>query len=92
MITPLQASVSTLVQTEVPDAMRGRTGAALSTVVTSANVASMALAGATAAVVGVRGVFVIAGAFGVLAAVTTAWLFRGVVIRTAEAVPESAAA
>lgn len=77
-ITPLQASVSTLVQTEVEDEMRGRTGAALNTVVTAASVGSMALAGGAAALMSVRGVFTVAGAIAVLAGVVTWILFRGV--------------
>ncbi len=92
MITPLQASASTLIQTEVTDEVRGRTGAALSTVITGASVASMALAGATAAAVGVRGVFVIAGMFGLVSAVVTGLLFRGVALRAPEPSPESAPA
>lgn len=75
-ITPLQASVSTLVQTEIPDGLLGRTGAALTTVTTAASVASMALAGVLASTFGVRGVFVLAGAVGVLAAVLTFIEFR----------------
>ncbi len=78
LITPLQASVSTLVQTEVEDAVRGRAGAALNTVTTGAQVASMVLAGAAAAVMSVRGVFVLSGAIAVLAGLATAALFKGV--------------
>ncbi len=83
LITPLQASVSTLVQTEVEDAVRGRTGAALNTVMTGAQVSSMALAGAAAAVMSVRGVFVVAGAIAVVAGLATAALFKGVLPATA---------
>jgi MFS family permease len=78
LVTPLQASVSTLVQSEVPDEKRGRIGSALGTVIGSANVASMALAGAAAALIGTRSVFVLSGAIAVLAGVMTVWLFRGV--------------
>ena len=78
LITPLNASVSTLVQTVVTDEVRGRTGAALNTVVTAASVGSMALAGGAAALVGVRGVFVSAGAVVIFAGLVTAGLFRGV--------------
>jgi MFS family permease len=78
-VTPLQASISTLVQSEVPDEMRGRIGSALGTVIGSANVASMALAGVAAAVIGSRGVFVLSGIFAVVAGMLTVWLFRGVV-------------
>ncbi len=83
LITPLQASVSTLVQTEVPDEMRGRTGAALNTVVTASQVTSMALAGVAAAAVGVRWVFVIAGAVAVLSGIVTAALFRNAEVAAA---------
>lgn len=80
-ISPLQASVSTLVQSEVPDEMRGRTGSALSTVITGANVASMGLAGGLAAWLGVRSVFVVSGAFALAASALTLVLFRGVTLR-----------
>ncbi|HSJ29698.1 MAG TPA: MFS transporter [Acidimicrobiia bacterium] len=79
-VTPLQASVSTLIQSEVADELRGRIGSALNTVIGSANVASMALAGGAAALIGTRGVFVISGALAVLAAFLAMWLFRGVVV------------
>lgn len=77
-MTPLHASISTLVQTEVSDELRGRTSSALNTVITAANVTSMALAGVAATLVGIRGVFVLAGIISVLAGVATAVLFRGV--------------
>lgn len=74
-VTPLQASISTLVQSEVADEARGRIGSVLSTIITTANVVSMALAGTAAALVGVRGVFVAAGVVGIVAAAVTAVLF-----------------
>ncbi len=93
LITPLQASVSTLVQTEVEDQVRGRTGAALNTVVTGAQVASMALAGVAAAMMSVRGVFVVSGAIAVFAGLATAALFRGVsLVAAPEPVPQPAEA
>jgi hypothetical protein len=58
--------------------MRGRIGSALGTVIGSANVASMALAGAAATLIGTRGVFVASGAIAVLAGLLTVWLFRGI--------------
>ena len=85
-ISPLQASVSTLVQSEVPDEMRGRTGSALSTVLTGANVASMGLAGGLAAWLGVRSVFVISGGFALVAAALTLVLFRGVTLRDEDSI------
>jgi len=88
MITPLQASVSTLVQTEVGDEMRGRTGAALNTVHSASQVLSMALAGIAATMMGIRGVFVLAGTIGVLAGLITWQLFRGVnLVTPAKEVP-----
>ena len=77
MVTPLQASVSTLVQSETPDALRGRVGSALGTVIGTANVSSMALAGVSAVWLGVRGVFLLAGAIACLAGILTSVLFRG---------------
>ena len=75
-ITPLQASIGTLLQTETSDDMRGRIGSALGTVVTAASVSSMALAGTAAAAIGVRNVFVVAGAITVGAGLLTIRLFR----------------
>lgn len=89
-VTPLQASVATLVQSEVPDEMRGRIGSALGTIIGSANVSSMALAGLAAALIGTRGVFVLSGILAVVAGTLTVFLFRGVV--SGEAAGEPAAA
>jgi MFS family permease len=83
LITPLQASVSTLVQSEVADEMRGRIGSALATVIGTANVASMALAGLAAALVGIRGVFLLSGAIALVAGSLTAVLFRSTPVPTA---------
>lgn len=78
-IAPLQASASTLVQTEVDDSVRGRTGSALNTVLTGANVVSMAFAGTLAAGIGVRNVFLVSGAIGIVAAGLAAWMFKSAV-------------
>jgi DHA3 family macrolide efflux protein-like MFS transporter len=78
-VTPLQAGVSTIIQSEVPDEMRGRIGAALQTVLQSANVGSMALAGIAAAAIGTRGVFIAAGALAVAGGLIGLVLFRGAV-------------
>lgn len=76
-VAPLQASFATVVQTETPPEMLGRTGAALNAAATASNVAAMAIAGAFAAVVGVRSVFVAAGVIVVIAALVTVVMFRG---------------
>jgi len=78
-IAPLQASASTLVQTEVDDSVRGRAGSALNTILTGANVVSMAFAGTLAAGIGVRNVFLVSGAIAIVAAGLAAWMFRGAV-------------
>lgn len=90
VVAPLQASVSTLVQTEVEDAVRGRTGAALNTVLTGSQVASMALAGVAATALGTRSVFVIAGVIAVIAAASTLVLFKGVTLKATAPQPEAA--
>ena len=60
-VTPTQAAISTIVQTEVPLESLGRVSSSLGTISTTAQVASMALSGVAAAAYGVRSVFVIAG-------------------------------
>lgn len=75
-VAPAQAGISTIFQTEAPPELLGRAAASLSTAVTAASVTSMALAGAAAALIGVRGVFVVGGALTALAALLAAFLFR----------------
>jgi MFS family permease len=72
-VTPIQASAQTILQREVDPALLGRAGAGFSTVATTANVASMALAGTAAASFGVRGVFLSAGVL-VVAAGALSWV------------------
>ncbi|HEY7599006.1 MAG TPA: MFS transporter [Candidatus Limnocylindrales bacterium] len=87
LITPLQAAVTTIVQTETTSAVRGRVAALLSSTFQTASVASMAVAGIFGEVIGVRGVFL--GAAGVigLATVVSVVLFRGVRQPAAPAAP-----
>jgi DHA3 family macrolide efflux protein-like MFS transporter len=75
-VTPVSASASTLVQTSVPDEIRGRTGAALSTLIQTANLASMALAGIFGDVIGVRNTFVFGGLMVVFAGFASARVFH----------------
>jgi MFS family permease len=60
-VAPVQASVTTLLQTSVEPAFRGRAQASVSALVSGASLASMALAGVAAAGIGVRSVFVVSG-------------------------------
>jgi MFS family permease len=77
-ITPLQAAVTTIVQTGVADEQRGRVGATMHAIVSAASVISMALAGVLADAVGIRNGFFVAGVVVGLAAVTAAGFFRGI--------------
>jgi MFS family permease len=88
VMTPLQASVATISQTAVENSMRGRVGAALSTLVSTASLLSMALAGICAQLVGLRNVFVLGGAVVVLAGIASAAVFRSVPT-PAPALPEA---
>ena len=76
-VSPTQAGVTTLSQSLIDDEMRGRVGGALNAVVSGANVASMGLAGVAAAALGVRSVFVLAGAICLLAGALSWGLLRG---------------
>jgi MFS transporter, DHA3 family, macrolide efflux protein len=62
VVSPLQAAVTTIVQTSTTDELRGRTAAALGSVMSTANIASMGLAGIVAGGIGVRGALALAGA------------------------------
>jgi MFS family permease len=79
-MTPLQASIATLTQTTVSDEVRGRVGAALNTLISTAGLLSMAFAGIFGAWLGVRNVFVLAGIIAVLAGLGSALLFRGTAV------------
>jgi MFS family permease len=75
-IPPISASVSTITQTHVPNDLRGRTGAANSTLTTTTGLISMATAGILADSIGVRAVFMIAGGFIALSGAVAFWLYR----------------
>ncbi|MDQ5824535.1 MAG: MFS transporter [Chloroflexota bacterium] len=84
MMTPMQASISTLMQTSAPPQVLGRVGAALNTLISTASLVSMAFAGALGELIGVRNVFVVGGIIVILAGVISAWMFRGYKVSTAE--------
>lgn len=75
-VTPTQAAVSTIVQTEVPMEALGRVSSSLGTVTTTASVASMALSGVAAAAFGLRSVFVVAGVITLVAAASSLMVQR----------------
>ena len=77
-ITPVQAAGSTIIQTTVPDEMRGRTGSANNALITIAQLVSMAAAGLLADSFGARNVFILGGVIVALAGVVAMLIFRGV--------------
>ena len=82
LVTPGQAAIVTLIQTGVDDAKRGRVMATLQASMSGAGIASMLFAGVFGDVLGVRTVFLLAGAVvfggGCLALV----LYRGINVAT----------
>ena len=89
-VTPTQAAVTTIIQTEVPAEALGRVSSSLGTVSTSAQVASMALSGVAAAAFGIRTVFVVAGGIVLLAAASTMIVQRSSEVGPLEASPNVA--
>ncbi|MFQ5400511.1 MAG: MFS transporter [Anaerolineae bacterium] len=77
VVTPLNAAITTLMQTAVSNELLGRISSALNAVIQSSSLISMFLAGTVAALVGVRNVFVISGAIIVIAGFASAGVFRG---------------
>jgi MFS family permease len=76
-ITPLQASVVTLMQVGVPDGARGRVMATLQASMSGASVGSMALAGLFGDLLGIREVFLLGGAIVLVGGLLSALLYRG---------------
>lgn len=91
LITPLQAAVTTIVQTETAEQMRGRVAALLSSTLTTASVVSMAIAGAFGDLIGIRNVFLGAALVVGTAAIVSLVLFRGLAGHVGRARPETAA-
>jgi MFS family permease len=77
LITPLQAAITTIIQTEAGAEVRGRVAALLNTATTTASVVSMAIAGIFGDLIGVRGVFLGGAAVVLMAAIASFFLFRG---------------
>ncbi len=77
LATPLNAGISTLVQTAVSDEHLGRIGSALNGVIQTASLVSMFFAGTLAALVGVRNVFLISGLIVLISGLVAFWIFNG---------------
>jgi MFS family permease len=90
LVTPVQASVTTILQTEVPARSRGRAQASFSTMVASASLASMVLAGVAAEAVGIRAVLLVSGAIAVGAGIASAAVFRSTRPSATEPAPQRA--
>lgn len=75
-VVPLQAAVSTLMQSRAPNELMGRVGSSLNTVANGANLISMAVAGALAGVIGPRNVFLLGSLIVALAAILAARMLR----------------
>jgi DHA3 family macrolide efflux protein-like MFS transporter len=80
LATPLNAVISTLVQTAVADEHLGRIGSALNAVIQTASLISMFFAGTLAALVGVRSVFLISGLIVCLSGLVAVRIFGGQIL------------
>jgi MFS family permease len=74
-VTPLNASVSTIIQTAVGDAMRGRVLGALNAAMSTASIVSLAAAGVFGAALGIRLVVLISGLLIIASAAVSGFLF-----------------
>lgn len=79
LVTPAQAAVVTLMQTGVEDAARGRVMATLQASMSGAAIASMLFAGVFGDVLGVRTVFLMAGAIVLTGGLVALGLYRGMI-------------
>ena len=77
LVTPAQAAVVTLMQTGVEDAARGRVMSTLQAAMSGAGIASMLFAGVFGDVLGVRMVFLLAGAVVLTGGLLSLVLYRG---------------
>jgi MFS family permease len=85
LVTPVQASVVTLMQTGVEDAARGRVMATLQAAMSGAGIASMLFAGVFGDLLGVRTVFLLSGAVVLAGGVLSLVLYRGIAPASAPA-------
>lgn len=76
-VPPVNAGISTIMQTSVDNQILGRVTGALHAAIQTSNLLSMFLAGVVAAAVGTRSVFLISGIIVVIAGVAALQIFRG---------------
>jgi MFS family permease len=74
--TPINASISTIIQGSVTDEIRGRVGASFETLISIASLTSMTLSGVFGDLLGIRQVFLFAGIITILSGLVTARLLR----------------
>jgi MFS family permease len=82
-LVPAQSALMTMMQLAVPDLKRGRVGSALNALTTAAGLVSMAVVAASGEVVGLRAIYVAAGAV-----IGVAGVVGLVVLEEPEMVPE----
>ena len=82
-VPPVNAGISTIMQTSVDNQILGRVSSALHAVIQTSNLLSMFLAGVVAAAVGTRNVFLISGIIVVIAGIAAAQIFQGYVFAKA---------
>jgi MFS family permease len=78
LVTPAQAAIVTIMQTGVDDASRGRVMATLQASMSGAAIASMLFAGVFGDLLGVRTVFLLAGAIVIAGGLVALVLYRGI--------------
>lgn len=77
LVTPIHATLQTIVQTSAADAMRGRVTSLLQASTSTASVASMAIGGVLGDLIGIRMVYLGAAAIVVMASGVAFLMFRG---------------
>jgi MFS family permease len=77
-IPGINSTTQTILQTAVPDALRGRVNSARMVIVMIANLASMGAAGVLADKMGAGNVFIISGSLAILGGLAAMLIFRGV--------------
>ena len=88
LVTPAQAAIVTIMQTGVDDASRGRVMATLQASMSGAGIASMLFAGVFGELLGVRTVFLLAGAIVTAGGLLALVLYRGVAPDTQTTPPD----